>query len=477
MKKALLGKRLLLGAAAAVMMTPVAAYADVDTARPDWVAFRDLYKQLVETNTTLSAGSCTVAAEAMGQRLKAAGFPDADVRVLVPDGHPKFGALSAVLHGSDPKARPILLLAHIDVVEAKRADWQRDPFTLVEENGYFYGRGVSDDKAMAAVFTDAMVRYKQQGFHPRRDIKLALTCGEETSDTFDGVAYLLEHNRDAVDAAFALNEGAGGRLDKDGNRVNLAIQAGEKVYQDFQLEVTNPGGHSSRPSKDNAIYHLAGALGRLGAYDFPVALNPVTKAYFAALGDITPGQTGSDLKAVAAGTADADAIARVSQDAGWNSTLRTTCVATMVDAGHAPNALPQRARANVNCRILPGEPLEQVRQTLIGVFADPAVSVTAVGEPSPVSPPPTLGKEILDPVKTVAAKLWPGVPLIPTMTTGATDGRFLNAAGITTYGLSGMFGDPDGNGVHGLNERLRVRSLYEGRDFLFDVVKLYAQQR
>ncbi|MDZ5650596.1 M20/M25/M40 family metallo-hydrolase [Nitrospirillum sp. BR 11828] len=446
----------------------------VDLTRPDWVAFRNLYQQLVQTNTTLSSGSCTAAAQAVANRLTAIGLKKSDVRVLVPEGRPKDGALAAVLPGSDPAAKPLLLLAHIDVVEAKREDWQRDPFTLVEENGYFYGRGSSDDKAMAAVFADLLVRLRQEGFRPKRTIKLALTCGEETSDTFDGVQYLLAHDRDALDAEFALNEGAGGRLDKDGKYLALEIQAGEKVYQDFTLETTNPGGHSSRPSKDNAIYHLAAGLNRLAAFDFPVALNPVTKAYFTALSPVIGGAVGADMIAITKDNPDPAAIARVSQDPGWNSTLRTTCVATMVTAGHAPNALPQHAQANVNCRILPGQPLEEVRQTLVKVLDDPAIKVTAVGQPSPVSPPPALTPTVLDPVTEVAAKMWPGVPVVPTMSTGATDGRFLNAAGIATYGLSGMFRDPDGSGVHGLNERIRVRSLYEGREFLYAVVKKYA---
>ncbi|MFN3524018.1 MAG: M20/M25/M40 family metallo-hydrolase [Phenylobacterium sp.] len=441
----------------------------------DQAAFRGLYKELVEINTTLSSGSCTAAAQAMATRLKAAGYADADIRILAPAERRKDGNLIAVLPGTDRKAKPILLLAHIDVVEAKREDWERDPFTLVEENGYFYGRGASDDKAMAAALTDAMIRYKTEGFKPRRGLKLALTCGEETPDEFNGVAWLLANHPDALDAEFALNEGAGGRVDAAGKPVFLGIQAGEKVYQDFQLEATNPGGHSSRPVKDNAIYHLAGAISRLAAYDFPVAINEATRGHFEAMAGIEGGQSAADLKAAAAG--DAEAIARVAQDPSRNSMMRTTCVATMVDAGHAPNALPQRARANVNCRILPGESIESVKARLEEVFADPAVKVTTVGEPSPVTPPPPLSAKIVGPAKAVAAELWPGLPLVPAMATGATDGRFTNAAGVATYGLSGMLGDTDGNGAHGLNERIRVKSLYDGREFLYRVVKLYANQR
>jgi acetylornithine deacetylase/succinyl-diaminopimelate desuccinylase-like protein len=442
---------------------------------PGQAEFRDLYKELVEIDTTVQHGSCTKAAEAMAARLKAAGYPDGDVQLLVPPERPKDGNLAAVLHGSDAKARPLLLLAHIDVVEAKRADWVRDPFKLVEDGGYFYARGASDDKAMAASFTDAMIRLRKEGFRPRRDIKLALTCGEETPDTFNGVSWLLKTHRPLLDAAFALNEGAGGRLDGE-RRIYLGIQAGEKVYQDYTLSVTNPGGHSSRPVKDNAIYHLAGALSRIGQYDFPVKLNEATRLHFERMGPILGGSVGQAMKAALAEPPPAEAVATIAKDPGYNSMMRTTCVATMVDAGHALNALPQRATANVNCRILPSETPEATMATLKQVMADPAVSIVMAGEKSPVSPAPPLAPAITGPAEKVAGQLWPGVPLVPAMATGATDGRFLLADGIPTYGLSGMFGEADGGGVHGLNERIRVRSLYEGREFLYRVVKLYAEQ-
>lgn len=460
--------------AAALVALAAGGAARADSIRPDQASFRSLYKELVETNTTLSVGDCTLAAKRMAAHLKAAGYADSDIRIIVPDGQPRFGALVATLAGSDRSAKALLLLAHIDVVEAKREDWERDPFTLIEENGYFYGRGSSDDKAMAAVFTDLMVRFKKDGFKPKRTVKLALTCGEETPDSYNSVAELTAKDPSVLDAAFGLNEGAGGRLDKDGNRIALEIQAGEKVYQDFTLETVNPGGHSSRPRHDNAIYELTSGLNKLAAYDFPVIFNPVTKAYFAAMSPITPGQSGKDLAALAGDKPDPQVLARVSQDPGWNSTLRTTCVATMMEAGHAPNALAQHAKANVNCRILPGTPIPEVQKTLQEVVADPGIKISTVGALSPVSPPPPLTDKIMGPVRTVAAKMWPGVPVVPTMATGATDGRFLNAAGVPIYGLSGMFRDPDGSGVHGLNERIRVRSLYEGRDFLADVVKIYA---
>jgi acetylornithine deacetylase/succinyl-diaminopimelate desuccinylase-like protein len=443
---------------------------------PGQAEFRGLYKELIEIDTTAQHGSCTRAAEAMAARLKAAGYPDADVRVLAPADRPKDGNLIAVLHGADAKLKPIMLLAHIDVVEAKPEDWTRDPYKLIEENGYFYARGASDDKAMASSFTDAMIRYRKEGFKPRRDIKLALTCGEETPDTFNGVSWLLASHRDLMDAAFALNEGAGGRLEGD-KRIYLGIQAGEKVYQDFTVTATNPGGHSSRPVKDNAIYHLATGLAKVGQYDFPARINEATRLHFSKMADIMGGEMGAAMKVAASANPTPEAIAAISRDPGYNSMMRTTCVATMINGGHALNALPQKASANINCRILPDEPVEQVQATLSQVMDDAKLSIAPSGAKSPVSPPPPLTPAILGPAETVAHQLWPGVPLVPAMSTGATDGRFMLAAGVPTYGLSGMFGEPDGGGVHGLNERIRVRSLYEGREFLYRVVKLYATQR
>jgi acetylornithine deacetylase/succinyl-diaminopimelate desuccinylase-like protein len=443
---------------------------------PDLAAFRATYQELVETNTTYSAGSCTEAAEKMAARLKAAGYPESDLHLFTAPGHPKEGGLVALLHGSDPAAKAILLLAHIDVVEARRADWTRDPFKLVEENGYLYARGATDDKAMAAVWVDSLIRYRKEGFHPRRDVKMALTCGEETAGAFNGSEYLVKSQRPWIDAVFALNEGAAGRLDEKGNRVVLEVEAGEKVYQDFQLETTNPGGHSSRPVKENAIYRLAKGLARLDGYEFPVQLNDTTRRYWDRMSRIVGGENGAAMQAILKNPNDARADALLSRDPNWHSMLRTTCVATRLSGGHANNALPQRAAANVNCRIFPGESVEAVRQRLVGVVADLAIAVSVV-EPQSLTPPaPPLTDAMLAPIEKVAGALWPGVPVVPTLSTGATDGVNTNAGGIPTYGLSGMFRDPDGDGVHGLNERIPVRSLYEGREFLYRVVKLYAQQ-
>ena len=462
-------------ALAAFALLVTTAHAD-DGPRPDQLAFREIYRELVETNTTLSVGSCTAAAEKMAARLRAAGYADTDLHLFATPEHPKEGGLVAVLPGADPKARPMLLLAHIDVVEAHREDWQRDPFTLVEEGGYFYARGALDDKSMAATWVDTLIRLRSERTKPRRTIKMALTCGEESSGAFNGAEYLSNEKRELIDAAFALNEGAWGVLDAGGKRVMMGVQAGEKTYQDFQLEVQNPGGHSSRPVKNNAIYHLAGALTRIEHYAFPIQLNDTTRAYFSRMAGIVGGANGDAMTRLVANSADAAAGAAVAEDPSWNGMLRTTCVATMLEGGHAPNALAQRVRANVNCRIYPGESVESVRQALERAIADSEVKVTAKGERGPPSLAPPLTREIMGPIETVSARFYPGVPVIPILQPGATDGQFLGAAGIPTYGVNGLFLDADLGGIHGLNERVRVQSLYDGRDFLYELVKIYAAQ-
>jgi acetylornithine deacetylase/succinyl-diaminopimelate desuccinylase-like protein len=444
-------------------------------ADPDELAFRELYRELVEINTTLSEGSCTAAAAAMAARLSAGGLPDDAIHVLVPPGRPKDGNLVATLAGREPALAPILLLAHIDVVEAKREDWERDPFKLVEEDGYFYARGASDDKAMAAVFTDTLIRLRRAGHVPRRTITLALTCGEETSSVHNGVAWLLESRPDLLRAEFALNEGATGLLDASGRPVSLDIQAGEKVYQDFRLETTNVGGHSARPVRANAINQLATALVRIADFQFPIELNGTTRAYFEQQAAMAPPEVAADIRAVLADPRATVAAERLwARNPNWNGMLRTTCVSTMIQGGHAQNALPQRAHAIVNCRILPGTTIEAVLGKLVSLVADEGVTISIDGDRGITAPVPALIPKILGPAQRVAAGLWPGVPLVPILTPGATDGRFLNAAGIPTYGLSGMFQDAQGSRAHGLNERIRVKSLLDGRTFLHEVVRLYA---
>jgi len=461
-----------LAASTALLATSAAA----QTATPDQAQFRALYKELVETNTSLSAGSCTLAAQRMAAHLKAAGFADSDLTLFTAPDHPKEGGLVAIFPGADPKAKAILLLAHIDVVEAKREDWTRDPFTLVEENGYFYGRGTSDDKAQAAIWVDTLVRYKKEAFKPRHTLKLALTCGEETNGALNGAEWLSKNRRELIDAAYALNEGAGGELDDAGKPVVHTVLAAEKLSQNYKLEVTNPGGHSSQPIPDNAIYHLVRAIDRISRYEFPVQLNDATRAFFKGMAPIAGGEAGAAMTAIVANPKDEHANAILSRDKAFHSMLRTTCVATMLSAGHATNALPQRATANINCRIFPGVSSAEVMAQLAKLADDPAVKISVPEvRGAPVTSPP-LTPQIMGPIEKVSQAMWPGVPVIPVMSTGATDGQFMTPAGIPTYGVSGLYGDRDGDGVHGLNERMRVKSLMEGREFLYRLVKIYADQ-
>jgi acetylornithine deacetylase/succinyl-diaminopimelate desuccinylase-like protein len=438
--------------------------------------FRDIYKELVETNTTLSAGDCTLAAQRMAARLKTAGYPDVDLRVFVPEGHPKEGGLLAVLHGSDSKAKAILMLAHIDVVEAKREDWTRDPFTLIEEDGYFYGRGTSDMKAQAAIWVDNLIRYREEGYRPKRTIKMALTCGEETNSALNGAGWLAKNARDAIDAELALTEGVDGDLDAQGHRIALEILAAEKTSQNFLLEATNPGGHSSRPVPDNAIYHLVRAVDRVSHFEFQVELDDANRAYFTGMSKIVGGEAGVAMAAVVKNPQDAASVAILDKDQNWHAMLRTTCVATMLAAGHATNALPQRATANINCRIFPGDTRDAVQAQLVTIIDDPKVSVTIPEIRGPIAAPAPLTPCILKPIETVAHEMWPGVPVVPALEPGASDAQFLNPAGIPTYGVTGLFTDPDGGHIHGLNERVRVQSVYESRTFLYRLVKLYADQ-
>jgi len=440
---------------------------------PDQRLLREIYQELVEINTTDSAGNCTQAVQAMAARLKAAGFPDPDVRIIVPSGNPKKGNLVARLHGTGEK-RPLLLLAHVDVVEAKREDWTRDPFKLIEENGFFYARGSSDDKAMAAVFVEQLIRLKREGFRPNRDIVLALTSDEELggSSEYNGVEHLLRANRTLIDAELALNEGGGGRIGADGKYERLSIQVSEKIYQDFRLQITNPGGHSSVPKPDNAIYRMSEALARIGKFEFPAKLNDGTRVFFERTARVSSGQMAADMKAILSEPPDARALERLSANPEMNAQLRTTCVATLIDGGHALNALPQRVRATLNCRILPGESVAAVEQTLTRVIADDGIAIAPITHTT-ASPPSPLDDDIMKSVESIGASMFPGVPVIPVMSAGGTDGRFLNNAGIRTYGVSGMFNLAD-SGSHGLNERFRVAALYEGQEFLYRLTKMLA---
>ncbi len=456
---------------AAAVAVPVQA---AEPLRPDQAAFRTLYEELVETNTTLSEGSCTLAAERMAARLKAAGMKDSELTLFADPAHPKEGGLVAVYPGSSKTLKPILLLAHIDVVEAKRADWTRDPFTLVEEGGYFYARGATDDKAMAAAWVDALIRFKQLNYRPRRTIKVALTCGEETNGAFNGAQWLAENRRELIDAEFALNEGGGGTTDGRGRVVSQEIQVGEKTFANFRLETRNPGGHSSAPVRANAIYQLSRALTKIDEHEFPVEMTEITRRFFARSGAGRNSALGRAMVALAANPQDKAAEAVVNTDPFLHSNLRTTCVATMLEGGHAKNALPQRAAANVNCRIFPGHSIEEIRLALARVIGDPGVTIEALAPVRPSPPSPPLDAKIVGPMERLAKRYFPGIPVIASMSNGYTDSTFLGAAGIPTYGVPGMWGDPDGNGAHGLNERMEVRSVYVGRDYLFDLIRAYA---
>jgi len=460
-----------------VLAAAFAAPAAATEQRPDQARFRALFKELIETNTTLSAGDCTLAARKIAAHLKTAGYPDADLHIFTAPGHPKEGGLVAVLHGSDAKAKAILLLGHLDVVEAKRADWTRDPFKLIEENGYFFARGASDMKSLVAAWVDTMIRLKEEGFKAPRSIKMALTCGEETSTAFNGASWLATHERPLIDAEFALNEGGGGRLDEKGKPLIMTVQAAEKFPQNYTLEVTNPGGHSSRPMPNNAIYHLAAGLTKISAYQFPFQANDITKGYFGKMASKVDNKAVADAM-TAFSKGDMKAASTLAANPSYNAVLHTTCIPTLLSAGHANNALPQRADANINCRIFPGTTPQQVRDKLQELVADPEIKVTLADKRSEVPKgPQPLTPKVFKPVEELTAKMWPGTPVVPAMSAGATDGAFLTPAGIPTYGVSGIFGDPDGNGAHGLNERSRVKSVYDGRDFLYQVIKIYAQQK
>lgn len=443
---------------------------------------RDIFKQLIEINTTDSVGSTTDAAEAMARRLRDAGFPASDVTVLGPND--RKGNVVARLHGTGAH-RPILLLGHLDVVEARRSDWTTDPFQFVEKDGYFYGRGAEDMKDDDAILVAALIRLKQEGYQPDRDLILALTADEEGGKS-NGVDWLLKNHRDLTDAEFALNGDGGGLDTENGKPVIVSMDATEKLYADFELRVTNRGGHSSRPVPDNAIYHLADGLARLEHYQFPFELNPVTRAYFERMATVVSGQRAADMKAILKTPPNPAAINRLSEDPLQNSTMRTTCVATRLDAGHANNALPQTAVANVNCRILPGHSREEVRQTLIRILDDPKIKVGYVDPTGQVLdrapsgealPPVQLRPEMMKPLDEIAARMWPGAPVVPTMSTGASDGIYTNAAGIPTYGVSGVGIDMDDERAHGKDERVRVESFYQGLDFYYRYLKAVTSGR
>ncbi len=450
-----------------------AAQAQATARRPDppatltkeQLAAKEIYKQLVEINTTAEHGSTTKAAEAMAARFRAAGFPEKDI--FLGGAAPTKGNIVVRYHGKGER-KPLLLLAHLDVVEAKREDWNRDPFQFGEEDGFFYGRGSADDKPMASIFVASLIRMKAEGYVPDRDIILALTADEEGGPD-NGVQWLIKNHMQLITAEYALNEGGGGSY-KNWKPLLHAVQATEKVPVNYALKVTNKGGHSSVPVRDNAIYHLAVGLAKLADYTFPVQLNDVTKVFFERTAAIETPEMGAAMRALVKNPADAQAAATISKQPRYSSMLRTTCVATRLFGGHADNALPQLATANVNCRIVPNVPPEQIRQELLRIMGDTAITIAPTPALPPSAPSP-LTAELMDPVEQLTKQMWPGTPVIPQMSTGATDGRFLREVGIPTYGVSGLFGDMDDNRAHGRDERTLVKSFFEGHEFLWKLVK------
>lgn len=446
--------------------------AAVEGLNPNQQRAFDIYKELIEINTVTATGDTLKAAEAMAARLRAGGFPDADVHVLSPA--PRKGNLVARLRGTGAR-KPILLLAHIDVVPASREDWSTDPFKLVEQDGYFYARGSGDDKYMAATFVANLIRYRQEGYKPDRDIIVALETDEEILDKDAlGIQWLLKNHRDLIDAEFALNEGGGVSL-KDGKPVRNTVQTSEKVSATYALTVKNKGGHSAAPVRDNAIYRLAAGLTRLSAFSFPIKLTETTRAYFERTAQMEGGQFADDARAMLSGQSDPTAlpIMRLAANPSFNAQLRTTCVATMLEGGTAFNALPQLASATVNCRVIPGEPIEEVKAALEKVLDDEQIVVTPLDSPT-LSPPSALSDEIIGPITKLSAEFWPGAVVLPTMIAGATDGSYLRNAGIPTYGHSGLAFDEGGSRIHGRDERVPVKSFFEGGEYLYRLVKAFA---
>jgi acetylornithine deacetylase/succinyl-diaminopimelate desuccinylase-like protein len=454
---------------AAVHASPVASQAMPPQEYMDLA--RDIFSELIEINTTnTERGNNTTAARALARRLVDAGFPAEDVQVLVPDDAPTKGNLVARYRGRDTGQKAILLLAHIDVVEALPEDWSADldPFEFIERDGYYYGRGVTDDKDEAAIHVANFIRMRREGFVPDRDIVMALTADEEGGPR-NGVAYLLEEHRDLIDAEFALNEGGGG-MEQNGRKISNNVQAAEKKFQSFTFRATNPGGHSSLPVRKNAIYDLSGALLAVQDFGFPVMLHEVTEAFFSGSADLVGGDMGEAMRTIVSNPADAEATALLATEPAYNSRLRTTCVATLLRGGHAGNALPQLAEATVNCRIFPTQDPAEVHAALQELAAPFDVTVTAQGTARP-SPPSPLVPDVLEPIERITEQMWPGVEVLPVMSTGATDGLYLRRAGIPVYGVSGLFGDMDDTRAHGQDERILIEHFYEGQEFLYRLVK------
>ncbi|MDQ6828493.1 MAG: M20/M25/M40 family metallo-hydrolase [Gemmatimonadota bacterium] len=430
---------------------------------------REIFKELIEINSAHQTGSTKPVVAAIAKRFRAAGFPERDIHVIGPAGD-KDPNIIVWIHGSSSALKPILLLAHLDVVEAKRADWSLDPYTFTEKDGFFYGRGTSDIKGGAATLISAMLRLKREHVTPKRTIIMALTAGEESGAGYNGVDWLVKNHRDLIDAELCLNVDGGDPQIKNGKRVLRAVQTSEKIYTSFRLDVTNRGGHSSLPPRENAIYRLAAALGRLSQFQFPVHLDETTRAFFERSAALESGQTAADMHAIAANASDSAVAARLSMSTYFNAQLRTTCVPTMLEGGHAPNALPQLARAIVNCRIVPSETPAETKATLLRVIADDSIHVVAM-DAVPGAAASPLSPTVMEPLERVTKMLSPGVPIVPVMETGATDGAYLRPAGIPTYGVSGIYLDVEDIRAHGRDERIMVKEFYDGLEYIYQLVK------
>ena len=464
----LAGRLLTLGVAAIAVSSGTPARADPLTARQQRALA--IFKELVEIDTVTARGDTARAAEAMAARLRAAGLPAGDVQVFEPA--PRKGNLVARLRGTGA-LKPVLLMAHLDVVEARREDWSFDPFRLTQEHGYLYGRGTSDDKFMAAAFVANLVRYWDEGYKPERDIIVALETDEEILDRNKlGIQWLLREHRELIDAEFALNEGGGVSL-RGGKPLRNSVQTSEKVVVNYRLQATDRGGHSSQPRKDNPIYRLAEALVRLSNFNFPIRLNETTRAFFARAADLEDAQTAAEMRSLltAQGDLASLAVVRLSASPFYNAQLRTTCVATMLEGGHAANAVPQTARATVNCRVMPGEPIAEVTQTLHDVLGDDQITITQLSIPVSSAPTPAQAA-VMQAITQVTGELWPGIPVIATMGTGATDGSYLRNAGIATYGTSGLA--IEDMRAHGKDERVSIQAFADGLEYLYRLVKRLA---
>jgi acetylornithine deacetylase/succinyl-diaminopimelate desuccinylase-like protein len=460
---------------AAIMLAAAPARAAAPAPSADEAEFRAIYKEMVETDSSGATGDCTVLVNKVAARMKAAGFPAGDIQIIVPPEDPKAGNLVAVVRGRDPSAKAVLLLGHIDVVNADRADWTRDPFTLIEENGEFYGRGVSDMKAQDAVWVEAMLRFQKAP--PRRTVKMALTCGEEGGGRVNGAGWIVANKKALIDAGIAITEGGGGELDDDGRRLAVTVMGAEKDAANFTIELTGPGGHSSKPRPDNLITRVGAAMVRLDQTDFPIGLNAFNRSYFSGIAPRIGGERGEAMKRLLANPQDAQAAALLKRTPAWRAMLTTTCIPTLIEGGHASNAQPQRVKVTLNCRLLPPGDMDLLKAQVTKAIAEPQAKIDMlVYNADARVPSAPLTEAVMEPVRKAAAEVFPGVPVVAMQETFGTDSAKLIVAGIPTYGISGMFRGFDSGNIHGLNEHISVRSVMDGRAFLHRLVKSFAEQ-